>query len=81
MAYMPPPSAVKSERLGHQDRRVLRIAGVAEIDALQRGVLLDELGRAAVSRHPGMVAGVEIDCGDASPWRLGQGQSLRARHF
>ena len=49
------------------------------VDALERRMVLDRVGRLAVRDLPDDLALVQIDRGDASPWRFDERQSLHGQ--
>ena len=61
-------AAFNQHGLGDQDGRPLAAAPVAGVDVggLERGIVHDVVGGLAVGNHPGVIAGVQIDRGDAA---------------
>src|ERR1039457_89102 len=49
---------------------------MTEVDAFHRWVILDSFGGVAIGDHPDVIAAIQVDGGNPSPWRLDQRQPL-----
>src|ERR1022692_3654312 len=49
---------------------------MTEVDVFHRWVILDSFGGVAIGDHPDVIAAIQVDGGNPSPWRLDQRQPL-----
>src|SRR5262245_61317226 len=67
----------EQQRLRHKQRSAFWIAGAAQVDAGKGRMFPHILRRLTVRNHPGVLAGVQVDRSNPSPWRFDERQSHR----